>query len=87
MKRYWFEFNFNETDKIPYGLSIGCGVTAFNYEDAIDIIQKKIFTGKKLPNITKEIEAIDVSTLDQGHVIPNMKPPNNRGIWFPIGYD
>jgi hypothetical protein len=29
---------------------------------------------------------VDVQSLDQGHVIPNMHPPNWRGIWYPKGY-
>jgi hypothetical protein len=28
-----------------------------------------------------------VRDLDQGHVIPNMAPPNWRGIWYPKGFD
>jgi hypothetical protein len=28
-----------------------------------------------------------VRDLDQGHVIPNMAPPNWRGIWYPTGFD
>jgi hypothetical protein len=28
-------------------------------------------------------EDVDVRTLDQGHVIPNMAPPVWRGVWFP----
>jgi len=87
MKRYWFEFHFNDDNKIPYGLLIGCGVTAFSYEDAIQIIQEKIFAVKKIPEIKKKIEAVDVSNLDQDHVIPNMRPPTERGVWFPIGYN
>ena len=87
MKRYWFEFNFSAEDKIPYGLPIGCGVTAFSYEDAIKIIREKIFASKKMPDTKKNIEAVDVSTLDQAHVIPNMRFPSERGVWFPSGYD
>jgi hypothetical protein len=25
--------------------------------------------------------------LDQRHVIPNMKDPTLRGVWFPLGYE
>ena len=28
-----------------------------------------------------------VRDLDQGHVIPNMAPPDWRGIWYPKGFD
>jgi len=85
LKRYWFEFDFNGHDIIP-GVIIGCGVTGFDYDDAIGIIQKNVFKDKPIPKIKKVIEDVDVSTLDQGHVVPNMLTPNWRGIWFPIGH-
>jgi len=31
-----------------------------------------------MPHIVDVIENIDLATLDQGHVIPNMGPPNIR---------
>jgi len=39
MKRYWFEFDFKIGDnKYPYALSLGCGVTALNYNDALYLL-------------------------------------------------
>jgi len=32
------------------------------------------------------IEDVDVSTLDQDHVARNMLDPNERGIWYPLGF-
>jgi len=29
---------------------------------------------------------VDVSTLDHGHVLPNMEVVLLRGVWFPKGY-
>jgi hypothetical protein len=29
---------------------------------------------------------VDVSSLDPGHVPPNVGPPHVRGVWFPSGY-
>jgi hypothetical protein len=87
MRRFWFDFDFENYYKIPNGLKIGCGVTAYNYQDAIGLMEEKIFKGKQFPTINNVVENIDVSTLDKGHILPNMKPPNMRGIWFPIGYD
>jgi len=40
-----------------------------------------------MPEIKKVIENVDVSTLDAGHVLPNMSPPNIRGVWFPLRYN
>jgi len=86
-KRYWFEFEIDSAFGFPTGIGIGCGVTAIDYADAINLMNKKIFYEIPMPDIKKAIEGIDIRTLDQGHVIPNMNPPNRRGIWFPIGYD
>jgi hypothetical protein len=84
LTRYWFEFDL--TDDIPGIVRLGCGVTARTYADAIEIISNDIFKSNKLPVIKNCIENIDVRNLDQNHVIPNMLSPNNRGVWFPIGY-
>lgn len=86
MKKYWFEFGFNE-NSLPFGIRMGCGLTAFDYSDALNLLSNKVFKDKPLPNIIKTIENIDVSTLDPGHVLPNMLSPDKRGIWFPPGYD
>ena len=54
---------------------------------ASELIREKIFDNKRMPEIRKKIEGVDISTLDQGHVIPNMRSPIARGVWFPIGFD
>lgn len=87
MNRYWFEFEIDSAFKFPPGIGIGCGITAFNYNDALQILDEKIFCSVKRPPFKKIVENIDVNTLDQGHVIPNMNPPIYRGVWFPLGYD
>ena len=84
MKRYWFEF---EDDHIPVGLKLGCGLTAFDYEDAVQILNRKVFKGRVIPIPNKVIEDIDVSTLDALHVLLNMAAPNVRGIWYPLGFN
>lgn len=86
MKRFWFEFDFNDSQYIPPGLRMGCGVTALDYNDAISIIKAKVFINQEIPNANKIIENIDISKLDTGHILPNMSSPNIRGIWFPLGY-
>jgi len=84
MKRYWFEFDGID---IPGGVRMGCGVTAFNQDDAINLMNERIFKSIPFPPIRKVVENVDVSTLDKGHVLPNMLPPNIRGIWFPLGFN
>ncbi|MEO6303787.1 MAG: hypothetical protein ABIP51_11515 [Bacteroidia bacterium] len=83
--RFWFKFD-NNTNLVPLGLVCGCGITAFNYDDALNIMKEKIFKEENIPEIIIKIENVDICTLDQGHVVPNMYSPNYRGIWFPIGY-
>lgn len=87
MTRYWFAFDIKQGDEnIAPGITIGCGVTAHNYDDALFLVQQKLFKNRALPGFTF-IENIDVSTLDAGHVLPNMYPANVRGIWFPAGFN
>jgi len=85
--RYWFEFQYNHYSELPYGLARGCGITAYNYEDALFLLSKEVFKNAPLAQIKKVIENVDVSTLDMGHVLPNILPPDLRGIWYPFGYN
>ncbi|MEO3404270.1 hypothetical protein AAFN85_10225 [Mucilaginibacter sp. CAU 1740] len=80
--RYWFEFDLSVASKdIPPGISMGCGITAFNYDDALLILSITIFKGKQMPPIKRIIENVDISKLDEGHVLPNIvNPPVNRGV-------
>ncbi len=87
MVRFWFQFEFDSKTSVSPGLIIGCGITAFDYSDAIVILEQKVFNNRKLPPIKEVTKNIDISTLDSEHVLPNMNPPNNRGIWFPLGYE
>jgi hypothetical protein len=83
LQRFWFRFQ--ELPRFsPLGL--GCGITARDYQDAIAILGDTVFKGQEIPPIAKVTVDVDVSTLDRGHVIPNMEAPNSRGVWFPKGY-
>jgi hypothetical protein len=68
-------------------LARGCGVTAYDEDDARRLVRERVFAGGVLPPIGKAIEDIDISTLDDEHVRPNMGVPIRRGVWFPKGYD
>ena len=61
------------------------GVTAWTPDDARLLISKEVFGGKELPSLKVLIEDVDVRTLDTGHALPNMNPPNERGVWYPKG--
>ena len=81
LKRYWIEFEGNPADIWP--CIVGCGVTAYDLEDACALVRANLFTSKEMPKIKKVEEDIDVSKLDSAHVLPNIGIPCNRGIWFP----
>ncbi len=85
--RYWIEFD--EVDALPasFGVRLGCGVTALTQEDALALVQQKVFGETPMPNVAKIVTNVDVSTLDPGHVIPNMGDPTLRGMWFPGDYE
>jgi len=87
MMRFWFEFDIGAAWDFPAGIGHGCGVTAIHYNDAIKIMNANIFSEIKMPAIKRVIQDVDIGQLDQGHVIPNMKPPISRGVWYPLGYD
>lgn len=80
LKRFWFTF---EESPYPSVLNIGCGVTAFNYADAVGLIRKYLSKGEDLPRIVECSENVVVSDLDKKHVLPNIGVASNRGIWFP----
>lgn len=84
--RFWFEFEAAGIEKDWWYLKLGCGVTAWSYEDAVHLPEKNLFKEKSFPPIKKVIENLDVSTLESNHVLPNIvTQPNMRGIWYPQG--
>lgn len=67
------------------GSGLGYGVTAYDEADARSILAHLVFEDRAQE--LAEVRAdVDVRDLDQGHVIPNMNPPNWRGIWYPKGF-
>lgn len=70
--RYWF--------KTKRGL--GFGVTGHSVEDA-QVLLAAQWPKSRENEVVGVVENVDVSTLDQGHVIPNMGAPSVRGVWFP----
>ena len=62
---------------------LGFGVTAYSIDDAkglVDVAARRIGRSYEVIEI---VEDVDVRELDQNHVVPNMGPPNFRGVWFP----
>jgi hypothetical protein len=83
LRRFWFEF---EKSAIPTPLNIGCGVTAYDVDDARQLLEERVFPREKVRKIMNCQADIDVSTLDKNHVLPNMGSAANRGVWFPLGF-
>ncbi len=86
LRRFWFEFAAGNPEDLPPGVRMGCGATARTIDEATALVQQRVFGGATLPPIRRVVPDIDVSTLDAGHVRPNMGNPVVAGIWFPLGY-
>lgn len=86
MRRYWIEFDLSNYERPPVSIDMGLGVTAQSREDALSLVRDRVFGGRELPPVRQVIDDVDVSTLDPGHVRPNMGAPTWRGIWFPLGF-
>ena len=80
---FWFEF---ERFPEPTQLNFGCGVTGFDYDDALLLLQTRVFTDREMPPILSSIENISLTNLEQSHVAPNIGNVVERGIWFPNRY-
>lgn len=74
LTRYWFKTK-NE---------LGFGITAFSEEDAKVLLTDAATTIGKDYEVLEIIPNVDIRALDQNHVIPNMGPPNLRGVWYPL---
>ena len=75
LRRFWF----------PLRGYLGVGVTARTFEEARTLaeeVRRRYWPAA--PAFGPVVEDIDVSTLDQRHVIPNMRPTVWPGVWFPL---
>jgi hypothetical protein len=82
LTRYWFEFDWGERPPMR-AEGLGCGVTAFDREDALGLLAEAVFANSEVPAVKHVTEDVDIQTLDEGHVLPNMGIPSERGVWFP----
>lgn len=80
LHRYWFKF---EPLGRPTVLNLGCGVTAYSREDAETLVREQVFKDEEMPRVSSVVEDVDVRTLDQKHIAPNMGDVSLRGVWFP----
>ena len=83
LRRFWFRF---EALPKPTAINLGCGVTAYTLDDAIDLLRDRIFGKIGLPPIIECIEDVEMDQIEQKHARPNVGNTQIRGIWFPQGY-
>ena len=78
---YWIECE-------GWGLASQFGVTAYSSVDAKFFLKKLLFNKTDMTAIKNVIENIQFKDLDQNHVVPNMGPITERGVWYPnlLGY-
>ena len=94
LRRFWPEFDLPSSQLSPGSESVvdaggpstwplvrrGVGVTGADVDECFEIVQKKIFGDGVMPGIHKVVEDIDVSTLDENEVLPNIEPPSGAGF-------
>ncbi len=80
LRRFWIRC---DGDEIPVGFRMGCGVTAYNRDDAFALLLGVWPAEGDGPVIREVSEDIDLTRLDQKHVLPNIGDVTRRGVWFP----
>ena len=83
---FWIEFDYSPEQQPPVGTRFGVGVTAIDRRDALRLVAHRVFGDGPLPPVKEIRENVDVSSLDEGHVLRNIGPLHVRGVWFPRGY-
>lgn len=97
MRRFWINFQLPpepeqpatgfRLDGDPWSwLRRGVGVTAADPEDALAIIHAELGRYGEIPEPAEVIHDVDVSTLDEDHILPNIGPVVWRGVWWPPGF-
>ena len=79
LTRYWFEFVRGGQ---ATALSLGCGITAYNLDDARS--REEIFPLYGDRTVARVIEGVEVASLDETGVRRRLGNPAVRGVWFPV---
>jgi hypothetical protein len=91
LHRYWFEFEKPKSSASDKELVLtcwppfGCGVTGYDYDDAVALMKRMVFSSEALPNIATVSKDADMSVLlnENEHIWPNISCPVWRGVWWP----
>jgi hypothetical protein len=81
LTRYWFEFIRGGQ---ATALSLGCGITAHNLDDARRMLRQEIFPLYGDRTVARVIEGVEVASLDETGVRRRLGNPAVRGVWFPM---
>jgi hypothetical protein len=74
LTRYWFLF---EPQSLPRALNLGCGVSAYGYDDALALLHERVFKDGILPRILELKEDLDISLLDDNTFDPIWRTPQS----------
>jgi len=84
---FWIRFSISTAEETRYpsyvGLRLGCGVTAYSLDDVERLLGALVFGGDPIAAIKEVVVDVQLRDLDQRHVVANMGPANERGVWFP----
>jgi len=79
LRRFWFEFDPTELVAGQDGewpvpscfdyLPQGCGITAYDYQDAIGLLRKRVIREEDMPRFSRVIEDVDVCSGTQKLVL------------------
>ena len=75
LRRFWF----------PLPVGFGVGVTAPSEAEARELaeaVRARYFPDATLGEVVADV---DIRTLEQAHVVPNMGLVVDRGVWYPRG--
>jgi hypothetical protein len=82
LDKFWFETDPEDDYTWESGIRLGIGVTAYDYADALRMIEEKLGKRVRLVGYKK---IVSLNELEQNHVLPNIGLFAFRGIWFPNG--
>ena len=86
LKRYWFELEFPKPRLGHEGYIPAdgcCGITAFDYLDALKILRRFMLRDDETPIFRRVIENVDVSALEDENIHRNLGVSVWRGVWYP----
>jgi hypothetical protein len=81
---FWIQFV--DATALPPGMHLGCGITAYDQSDVMQIFADRVHISHPDLKIASVRRVLSIDELEQGHVRPNMGNFLIRGIWFPLGY-